>query len=142
MRHSNQWGMGLICCVTFMCLFYKTLPTHAQQKIWPDEQQCQERSADTEILEGWCIAIDRRRGNCIACHTFNITPWPDNLPVAGNIAPPMVAMQPRFPDISKLRTIIEDATQFNSGTVMPPYLKHGILSSQEINLLVKFLLEI
>lgn len=93
-------------------------------------------------LEGWCIAIDRRRGNCIACHTFNISPWPDNLAVAGNIAPPLVAMAARFPDKSQLKTIIEDASAFNANTTMPPYLKHGILSPDDIELLVDFLHQI
>jgi sulfur-oxidizing protein SoxX len=123
-------------------LVFQSLPSQAQQFDWPDENQCQEGSAASDVIEGWCIAIDRRRGNCIACHTFNISPWPINLPVAGNIAPPMVAMQGRFPDKRQLRMIIEDATVFNQESSMPPYLKHGILSTQEIELLVGFLLGI
>ncbi|MGI9319706.1 MAG: sulfur oxidation c-type cytochrome SoxX [bacterium] len=128
--------------IFFICLFFQALPLNAQQQTWPDEDQCRNQVAANESTEGWCIAIDRRRGNCIACHTFNISPWPQNLPVAGNIAPPMVAMRGRFPDESRLRMIIEDPTVFDSNTTMPPYLKHGILSKEEVDVLLDFLLGI
>ena len=107
---------------------------------WPDEATCRTSASDNPTVKAWCIAIDTRRGNCVACHAFNVTPWPEGLPAAGNIAPPMVAMQGRFPDRDVLTQVIGDATAFNARSSMPPYLRHGILSEREIDLLVDFLL--
>lgn len=107
---------------------------------WPDEQACRSAKPDDPVLEAWCIAIDTTSGNCIACHAFNISPWPPGLPGAGNIAPPMVAMQGRFPERSALQAVVADATTVNPRTIMPPYLRHGILSRRQIELLVDFLL--
>lgn len=116
---------------------------------WPDQSECREIfSPDNEsdnklqsnlLVSGWCVAIDDRRGNCIACHTFNVSPWPVSLPIAGNLAPPMVAIRARFPDSKALRGVIEDASSLNPRSSMPPYLKHQILSSEEIDHLIAFL---
>lgn len=107
---------------------------------WPDEKACQTREFDDPNLAAWCIAIDSTKGNCIACHAFNVSPWPPGLPTAGNIAPPIVAMQGRFPDRISLEAVVADATTVNPRTSMPPYLRHGILSRQQIELLVDFML--
>ena len=116
--------------------------TVSRAEQWPNEVQCLSSAGNSqrsEIQQGWCLAIDHNKGNCIACHTFNITPWPEGLPTAGNIAPPLVAMLPRFPDKAVLRDTIENATLSNPNTVMPPYLKHGILNQREVDLIIKFL---
>ena len=55
------------------------------------------------------------------------------------LAPPLVAMQARFPDTDSLNAIIHDATQLNPKTVMPPYGRHRILSAGEIGDIVAFL---
>ena len=115
------------------------------QEGWPDEAGCKAilSQLDTDpALSGWCLSILPQKGNCIACHTFNVSPWPETLPGAGNIAPPLVAMAPRFPDQLALRNLIEDATTINSHTTMPPYLKHGILTPGEIDQILQFLLKI
>lgn len=116
----------------------------AASQRWPDEQQCRENpeagTEDNALTRGWCLAIDRNQGNCIACHTLNVSPWPQSLPVAGNIAPPLVAMQPRFPDLQALRKQIEDAPALNPHSTMPPYLRHELLSEEEIDQLITFLM--
>ena len=114
--------------------------------IWPDEAQCREVLASNadqpDILRGWCLSITKTKGNCLACHVLNVSPWPDTLPAAGNIAPPLVAMTPRFPDIAALRSQIEDASAANPHTSMPPYIRHGILTQEELDLIMQFLLSI
>ncbi|MBX2868045.1 MAG: sulfur oxidation c-type cytochrome SoxX [Acidiferrobacterales bacterium] len=135
----------------FVILMLATKPALAQSAStvkpmkWPNQSECRslpqskdQAEADL-VLAGWCIAIDDRRGNCIACHTFNVSPWPASLPVAGNLAPPMVAIRARFPDSALLRQIIEDPSSLNSHSSMPPYLKHEILTPQEIDQLIAFL---
>ncbi len=120
-----------------------TLPASAAAQdvaVWPDELQCRSIPPTNMIKAGWCLSIDRDKGNCIACHLLNVNPWPETLPVSGNIAPPLVAMQPRFPDIEVLRRQIADAPALNPDTSMPPYLRHELLDAEEIDRILKFLL--
>ena len=114
----------------------------AQSSPWPDIERCSQESTLDPVLVGWCLAIDETKGNCVACHTFNVTPWPATVPLAGNIAPPLVAMAARFTDPDQLIKQIEDSTQFNTNSTMPPYLRHRILTKEEIELIVEFLLKI
>ncbi|MDP6166651.1 MAG: c-type cytochrome, partial [Gammaproteobacteria bacterium] len=59
-----------------------------------------------QIAKGKSLFMNKKKGNCIACHMIND---PDaNLP--GMQGPPIVAMQARFPDINILRAQIWDAT--------------------------------
>ena len=85
------------------------------------------------IEQGKEIAFDRKKGNCLACHQI------EGGDLAGNIGPPLVAMQARFPDKSKLRAQIWDATKMNPGTIMPPFGRHNILSESEIDNVVEFI---
>ena len=57
----------------------------------------------------------------------------------GNIGPPLLAMIARFPEAESLRKQIWDATIRNPDTRMPPFGRHGILSSKEIDLIVQYL---
>ncbi len=136
-------SVHLLLIVCSSCLFL-SLPSTAQTTSpkWPDQMECRDLTSNPDIdpvLGGWCIAIDDRRGNCVACHTFNISPWPISLPTAGNLAPPMVAMKARFPDSAALRSVIEDASAFNPRSSMPPYLKHQILTPEDIDHVITFL---
>lgn len=90
------------------------------------------KSADA-ATQGGCVVIDRRKGNCMACHQIAGI-------ASGDIAPPLVAMQQRFPDKSKLRAQINNASQFNPNSVMPPFGPHKILSQEEIDKVVEFVL--
>ncbi len=85
------------------------------------------------IEAGRTLAFDRKKGNCLACHHI------EGGELAGNTAPPLVAMQARFPDRNKLVAQIVDARINNPLTLMPPFGAHGILSTEEIDLLVDFL---
>jgi len=145
LREIGFFRLSLLLCTFSLFL---NLPSAAQtvestgSKKWPDQEECRALKSARDIdpvVSGWCVAVDDRRGNCIACHTFNISPWPKSLPAAGNLAPPMVAMKARFPDSAMLRTVIEDASSLNPRSSMPPYLKHQILSPKDIDHVIAFL---
>jgi sulfur-oxidizing protein SoxX len=91
-------------------------------------------SADeATIAAGKKLAFDRKKGNCLACHMIADGSLP------GNIGPPLVAMQARFPDKARLRAQIWDATATNPSTIMPPFGKHGIISDADIDKITDFI---
>ena len=70
----------------------------------PDEKQCKSNKPTDAETQGWCAAINRRKGNCLACHAVTTKrQWPSKLPPGGNIAPPLVAIKSRFPNKAALR---------------------------------------
>ncbi len=71
------------------------------------------------------IAMDRSRGNCIACHVLPGGESP------GAIGPALVAIQTRYSSKHDLAQQIWDPTIANPEAVMPPFGKHGILSDKE-----------
>jgi len=84
------------------------------------------------VAEGKKIAEDRKKGNCVACHDYN------EANLAGNVAPPLVAMKARFPEKAKLRAQIWDSTKANPNTMMPPFGRHEILTEQEIDAITEW----
>lgn len=82
--------------------------------------------------QGKKLAFDRKKGNCLACHSIEGGASP------GNIAPALLAMQTRFANKAELRTQIWDATIKNPESPMPPFGKHGALSEKEIDLIVDY----
>ena len=140
---GSMWLALAILLVTFIIIQGSTSVTAVAEEInWPDEQQCSMLETPDSLVRGWCSMIIRSKGNCVACHAINITPWPQDLPSAGNIAPPLVAMQARFPDKFRLRAQIRDATASNPNSTMPPFGKHKILTDQEIDDIVELLYSI
>ena len=85
------------------------------------------------VEEGKKIAFDRRKGNCLACHMIEGGDLP------GNIGPPLVAMEARYPDKAKLRAQIWDARRANPSTIMPPFGAHNILTEEEIDKVVEYI---
>lgn len=85
------------------------------------------------IEEGRQIAFDRKKGNCLSCHAIEGGDMP------GNIGPPLLAMQSRFPDASKLKAQISDARTANPDTIMPPFGPNQILTDAEIDKVVAFI---
>ncbi|MDH5256696.1 MAG: sulfur oxidation c-type cytochrome SoxX [Gammaproteobacteria bacterium] len=90
-------------------------------------------SEASAIDEGKKIAFHRKKGNCLACHAIADGKLP------GNIGPPLVNMKDRFPDKSKLKDQIWDATANNPNSIMPPFGKHNILSKDELDKVVDFI---
>jgi sulfur-oxidizing protein SoxX len=108
--------------------------THAAGEM-PDKKTCETNK--NPVVSGGCLATDKAKGNCMACHKFDGLE-PAGLE-AGNIGPPLVAMKVRFPDKKQLREQLWDATTLNPSSSMPPYGKYDILTDKEIDLLVEWL---
>ena len=85
------------------------------------------------IAEGKAIAFARNKGNCLACHMVEDGESP------GNIGPPLIAMKVRYPDKSKLRAQIWDATAFNPESFMVPFGRLKVLTESEIDALVDYI---
>ena len=85
------------------------------------------------VTRGREAAVDRQRGNCLACHIMGDGEMP------GNVGPPLLMMQQRFPERGALRWQIWDATGRNPNSRMPPFGRHGILSEEEIDWIVDYL---
>lgn len=86
------------------------------------------------IEQGRVLAFERRKGNCLACHLI------EGGELAGNYGPPLLMMKARFPDREVLRAQIWDASVRMPTTRMPPFGRHRILTEDEIDLVVDFLL--
>jgi|SRR5215471_10783949 len=93
-------------------------------------------AVDADVAKGQNLAHDVYKGNCLACHQI---PGDPSAVSSANIGPPLLAMRQRFPDRTLLRSQIWDATLRNPQTVMPPFGKHGILTEQEIDLVIDYL---
>jgi sulfur-oxidizing protein SoxX len=98
----------------------------------PDSKVCKDNPTDV-ATQGGCIVLDRRKGNCMGCHEIAGTS-------SGNISTKMENMAQRWPDKAKLREQIYDASKANPNTVMPPFGRHQILTPDEIDKVVEFVL--
>ena len=87
-----------------------------------------------KIEQGRALAFERRKGNCLACHQI------EGGELTGNYGPPLLMMKTRFPDRSVLRAQIWDAGVRMPSTRMPPYGRHRILTEEEIDLVVDYIL--
>ena len=85
------------------------------------------------LEEGKSLAFNRKKGNCLACH------YVQGGSLMGNTGPALIAMKQRFPKRDKLIAQVNDARINNKNTFMPPFGAHGILTEQEINLVVDWL---
>lgn len=91
-------------------------------------------SSEEERLEkGRQLAMTRSKGNCLACHMM------DDGQLPGNLGPALVSMALRFPEKAVLREQVWDATNRNPNSRMPPFGKHGILTEEEIDLIVEYI---
>ena len=90
-------------------------------------------SPDARVTEGKKLATERSKGNCLACHMIEDGELP------GNLGPPLLAMKARFQARSALKEQICDATVRNPDSRMPPFCRHGILTEDEVELIVDYL---
>jgi len=101
-----------------------------------------------DAANGRDVAIDRKRGNCLACHTL---PIPEQ-PFHGRIAPPLAGIGARYsPEQLRLRVV--NAKTMNPNTIMPSFYNTSgyhrplekfegktILSAQEVEDVVAYLM--
>ncbi|MDJ0892739.1 MAG: sulfur oxidation c-type cytochrome SoxX [Gammaproteobacteria bacterium] len=92
-----------------------------------------EKAGMSAVEKGQKVAVNRKKGNCLACHVMGDGALP------GNIGPPLVAMKARFPDKAKLRDQIWDATKKNPHSMMPPFGKHGVLTEEEVDVVTEYI---
>ncbi len=92
-----------------------------------------EQAGASAVEKGKQVAVNRKKGNCLACHVMGDGALP------GNIGPPLVAVKARFPDKAKLREQIWDATKKNPNSMMPPFGRHGVLTEKEIDLVTEYI---
>jgi len=85
------------------------------------------------VAEGKALATERSKGNCLACHRF------DDGELPGTLGPPLLAMKLRFPDRQALKSQICDSTIRQPDSRMPPFCRHGILTEDEVDLIVDYL---
>jgi sulfur-oxidizing protein SoxX len=90
-------------------------------------------STDDRVDRGKTLAMDRGKGNCLACHMIE-----DGL-LPGDLGPPLLAMKIRFPDRDLLKVQICDASVRNVNSRMPPFCRHGILTEDEVELIMDYL---
>jgi len=93
-------------------------------------------SADAGKATGQQLAHDVYKGNCLACHQI---PGNHDAVSLADIGPPLFHMRERFPDRAALRGQLWDPMARNSQTVMPPFGKHGVLTEDEIDLIVDYI---
>lgn len=76
------------------------------------------------------------KGNCIACHQVPESAGPAT---RSDLGPRLQGARMRELGRARLRAIIVDPMAANPDTVMPPYGKHRILDTAEIDRLVEYL---
>ena len=92
--------------------------------------------AESSIDRGREIAHDHFKGNCLACHQM---PKDKSAKSKANIAPALIDIKLKYPEKESLFNRIYDPTSINPNTIMPPYGKNSILSTQEISDLIDYL---
>lgn len=92
---------------------------------------------ESRVDAGRRLAHDFEKGNCLACHA---APTDPTAITKANIGPPLIGMRERFKDREILRQQIWDAASRNRNTIMPPFGRHMILSADEIELIIDYVL--
>ena len=88
--------------------------------------------AGGDAVAGKAVAMDRGKGNCIACHLIIGGESP------GAIGPALIAMKSRYPTKEAMALQIWDPTIKNPEAVMPPFGKHEILTQKEFADIVEY----
>ncbi len=115
----SLWGSGRFAAAIAAVAFLAAAAVHAT-------------TADS-IAAGKTLAMERSKGNCLACHRIEDGELP------GTVGPPLLAMKLRFPERAALKQQICDATIRNPDSRMPPFCRHGILTEDEVELIVDYL---
>ena len=111
---------------------YSGLFTIAGILLLPSLAMATEVDQAQRLAKGKAVAFDMAKGNCLACHMMADGELP------GNFGPPLVQMKERYPDKALLRQQISDATARNPQSIMPPFGKHGILTEEELDMVLEY----
>ncbi|MCF6225130.1 MAG: sulfur oxidation c-type cytochrome SoxX [Xanthomonadales bacterium] len=95
-----------------------------------------EAELSKRVEAGRAVFENRRKGNCLSCHLVIGSELP------GNAGPPLIGMQARWPDRKALKAQIYDPTIRNPDTIMPPYGLHRLLTAEELDVLVDYVLSL
>ena len=82
---------------------------------------------------GQDLALDRAKGNCLACHTIKGGDAPSS------VGRELTGMKRRFPNRADLVEILMDEPMRNAIAPMPPFGRNRILTPAEIEKIVDFL---
>ncbi|HIP69679.1 MAG TPA: sulfur oxidation c-type cytochrome SoxX [Chromatiales bacterium] len=128
MNSISRWAVGLLCCLFLTSEFaigQTPVPNSA-----PLEKYCDWSAKDYAISKPLCglkgnaergrkLAINRKKGNCLACHVMPISEEDFH----GTIAPPLVGVGARY-NAGQIRVRIVDIKQINPASLMPSFYKH------------------
>ena len=86
--------------------------------------------------EGRKVVESKHLGNCAACHVVPGMEFP------GDVGPDLVKAMKGYSakNRDELRKWVWDARQFNPDTIMPPFGPNKILTSQQVDDVVEYLL--
>lgn len=95
------------------------------------------------------LAINRKKGNCLACHAISDL---KSQPFHGNVGPSLDGVAGRY-KVGELRLRMVDATKLNEETIMPAFYRPGglhrvmkkfkgktVLTAQEVEDVIAYLL--
>ena len=99
---------------------------------WSSIAAAQQADA-ARVDAGRAIALDRGKGNCLACHASV------DSDVASSVGPELSVMRERFQKRADLVAIVTNEQSRNPQTVMPPFGANRILTPDEIEKIVDYL---
>jgi sulfur-oxidizing protein SoxX len=85
------------------------------------------------VEAGRALALDRAKGNCLACHTLKGGDAPSS------VGRELVDIQRRFPNRADLVEILTDESLRNPLAPMPPLLRNHVLTRSEVEQIIDFL---
>ena len=86
-----------------------------------------------DVKAGQELALDRARGNCLACHTIKGGDAPSS------VGRELAGMKRRFPNRADLVEILTDESRRNPIAPMPAFGRNRILTPAEIEQVIDFL---
>lgn len=84
-------------------------------------------------ITGQTLTLDENRGNCLLCHQIA------GSSNGGTLGPELRDIRHKYPDRKLLQQMLWDASSLNSHTIMPPYGRFRLLSTDEIDKIIDFL---
>ena len=88
---------------------------------------------EASVKAGQALALDRAKGNCLACHTLKGGDAPSS------VGRELVNMKQQFPNRADLVEILNDEPLRNPIAPMPAFGRNHILKKAEIEQIIDFL---